>query len=259
VQSALIRAAALLVLGRGVHIPNHNTAELGVALDALYKCFGLIKGEVAAVGRGGASGKTDVQKSILAGLIVEIVRPVVEVEATVLAVTGRVVVELNEQGIELHGINDLLHLEILGVERAFGGSSDEEVAVLTLNEPAQLVDHVRVKVLVVLEVLFDVKIKTIDHNGRCVGDNIERARHSAARLLRTKCLPDEVGEIQGVGLSRYIVVGSRLRRATNGQEHLLALRLAVRDIGSDDVAVTQELGRLPVLGVNISCAVGAEV
>lgn len=72
-------------------------------------------------------------------------------------------------------------------------------------------------------------------------------------------MPHEQGKATSFGFVAEVVVGGRLPLSTNGEKDLLALLLAVSDVGSDLSAVGLDVGVGTVVLVVHSIAVASKV
>lgn len=219
------------VLVTELHVPQGDTTEagaLGVLADDVLEGLGGNEGGVVLLG-----GKTDIDLGVLAllGLGKELL-PLVVVEASLLVVgvTGNevavgVVVELDEEGIKLGLTDHLVHVvRAIGAEKALGSTRDEVGGV----EGAESVDEGDPGL--VLEALLDINVETVDKRVAKGTDALPVGRRLA------KGTRQELGKLNAVLLGADGVVVRFAPLATNAEEHLDALGLAVGDILGDEGA-----------------------
>jgi hypothetical protein len=151
------------------------------------------------------------------------------IEVVIGALAHAVVVELDEQGIKDTSLDDVLHLEILVNERAFGRSREQILlARLLLNEVTEPVDHGDIASLVICrdisvrlgivekatltELVLNIKVETIKRKVLLPGVGaaiavVEGSRLRPPRLLvGAKGTPDEVGKFHALRGARDGVV-----------------------------------------------------
>lgn len=194
-------------------------------------------GEVTRLGSLGASRKTNVQLSVLAGLVVDVLDPLVKVDAGgALGDAAGVVVELDEDLVELRLSHDRVHLEVCGIQRALGRCREDHVGLGIPDEASELVDHGNVGLLVA-ELGLNVEIETVDSHFA------ERTRALVATLLGSEDIKHLLAKAYASFLGRDGVVALGSHLTTNGEVDLLAKRLAHLDVRLDVVAFSKKLGR----------------
>ena len=198
-----VRHATHLVVGGALQIPKHDAAELRLVPVRLKQFGNHMRFNVTAASRAGGSGKTNKELGVRAGFVLQILDPSIVVEAFCGGITARVVVELDEKGIKLGVINEILQFEILGVQGALRGGRDEVVSVA--DQLAQLGNHGGITTGVG-KVDLDVEIETIDRD--VLVREIEGAGSGTVGVVGPERLPQELGEVLAIRRRRHLVVAN---------------------------------------------------
>jgi hypothetical protein len=103
-------------------IPDHDTSKSGLVLVLIHHSLCRVGQKIAVAGGQRRAWQADEDFGILAGRVLEIGRPVVEVLG---CVTHRVVVELDKESIKGAGVEDALHLEVSINQGALGRRREE--------------------------------------------------------------------------------------------------------------------------------------
>jgi hypothetical protein len=115
-------------------IPDHDAAKRRVVLVLEHQLAGLGELQIARAGGLGGAGQTDEDLGVLAGGLLDVVRPVQKV-VVLGSGAARVVVELNKESIEDAFLDDGLHLEPLVGQGALGRRREQKLlAVVQLDE-----------------------------------------------------------------------------------------------------------------------------
>ena len=234
----VVAAGADKVLSATAEVPEGHTTpagELTGGADEGVEVLGLdVAGAAIRVNGGRASRETEEELGVLAlGAVLNDLDPIEVVDAIVrVELALRVVVELDEQGIELSLIDQVGEVEVTVVGGALRSSRDEERWV----QLTEGLDHGNVATVV--ELGLDIEVKTV--NGRLGLLSIEGTRAGVAKLEWTEGLVQELGKLNTVLLAADgVVVGAIVVVATDAEQNLDAALLAVRDILLDGGAVAQ--------------------
>lgn len=217
-------------------IPERETTEVALALEVADDVLGLLRGHVALAAGGGRGEHAEVQLGVLAlAGAADDIEPGIVVDG-VRGLAAGIVVELDEEGVELGGLDELAHLEPLLGGRALRSGRDVVPGV----QLAESVDEADPGLLVGVLVLY-IDVETVDAEA-VVGTVVEGARASVACAVRAEKVVQVIGELD---TSRLIleIVGARAAApalATDGEDNPLALALAVTDVLLDQVAVEEE-------------------
>ena len=149
--------SARRVLKGALGLPDGHATKALVVLVLAEQVLRVVVRQVALPGRLLVAGQADKQQRLLAlGRGAEVRDPVVVVEVGVGGLAARVVVELDEEGVEGSVADDALHLEPLVAQGALGRGRDEDARVVG----ADLLDHEAPRLGIICE-------KKLDIGGAC--------------------------------------------------------------------------------------------
>lgn len=221
----------------------------------------LVGADVTRLGSLAASRKANVQLGVLARLVLDVVDPLVKVEAGLArGSTGSVIVELNEDLVKLSLGHDRVHLEVLGIHRTLRRRREGHAALVIPDEASELVNHGNVGLLV-LKLGLNVEVETVDRK------IAERTRAIVALVLGSEDVIHLLTKLYASIHGGDGVVALGVHLTTDGEVDLLAEVLAHLDVLLHVVAFSKKLSRDDALagvlledgGITVGTEVGSRV
>jgi hypothetical protein len=137
----IVVAGATELLAAVDGVPDHDTTESGLVLVLVNQSTCLRRRQIPRASSRLGARQADEDLGILAGGVLQIRGPSIEV-VVVYSSAHLVVVELDEEGVKLALVDDGLHLEIPILQGAFGSRRDEVLSGrVQVGQATQAPDH----------------------------------------------------------------------------------------------------------------------